>query len=87
MLVARVGEHLDVEPLYELKEFMWPLSFHGTIYPAKAPLVALQEGLGLDRNDAAYRRFMGLAQTAIGPGDPAIWSERISQRRRILILP
>ena len=65
-------ELIEAEPVFELTRTMWPVTFQGAIYPKTAPLVALQEGLGLDRNSPEYRRFMGLAQTAIGPGDPAI---------------
>ena len=69
---------LDASPVETLSSFMWSAIFQGSIYPAGAPLIALQEGLGLDRNSPEYRRFLGLAQSAIGPGDPAIWSEKIS---------
>lgn len=54
--------------------FQQEVTFQGTIYPEGAPLVALQEGLGLDRNDPEYRRFLGLAQHALGPADPSVWS-------------
>lgn len=69
---------LEIEPMFTLDQFMWPVTFQGTIYPEASGLVAVQEGLGLNRNSPSYRRFMGLAQTAIGPGDPAIWSAHIS---------
>jgi hypothetical protein len=63
-------------PVAELKTFEREVVFQGAIYPRGAPLVALQEGLGLARNDPRFRRFMGLAQMAIGPGDPAVWAPR-----------
>lgn len=56
--------------------FQAAVSFQGTTYPAGAPLVAVQEGLGLERNTPSFRRFMGLAQHAIGPADPAVWAAR-----------
>ena len=56
--------------------FLRSVTFQGTSYPEGAPLVALQEGLGLERNTPKFRRFMGLAQHAIGPADPAIWATR-----------
>ncbi len=74
-----VSVRLEATPAVTLSTFMWGAVFQGAIYPAEAPLVALQEGLGLSRNSTEYRRFLGLAQSAIGPGDPAIWSEKISQ--------
>jgi hypothetical protein len=50
------------------------IAFQGIIFPQGAPLTALQEGFALPRNSPKLRRFLALAQTAIGPGDPAIWS-------------
>ena len=70
---------LEAEALTEISQFMWETVFQGTVYQPGTPLVALQEGLGLGRNTPAFRRFMGLAQMAIGPGDPAIWSAHVSQ--------
>ncbi len=60
-----------------INRFQKEVSFQGLIFPANAPLTALQEGFGLQRNSPSFRRFMALAQTAIGPGDPAIWSQHI----------
>ena len=73
-----VKEKLSAEPAATVESFMWPIEFQGAVYPTNAPLIAIQEGLGLDRNSSAYRRFLGLAQLAICPGDPAVWSEKIS---------
>ncbi len=52
------------------------VTFQGTTYPRAFPLVALQEGLGQERNTPDYRRFFGFAQFAVTPGDPAVWAER-----------
>jgi hypothetical protein len=69
---------LEATPLAVVERFEREVVFQGAVYGAGQPLVALQEGLGLERNDPRFRRFMGLAQTAIGPGDPAIWSPHAS---------
>lgn len=69
---------LGGEPHGIVDTFMWELPFQGTIYAKGATLVAPQEGLGIDRNTPRLRRFLGLAQMALGPGDPAIWSEHIA---------
>lgn len=74
-----VKRKLDASAESTIDRFMWPVVFQGAIYSTGQSLVALQEGLGLDRNSASYRRFMGLAQQAICPGDPAVWSSKISQ--------
>jgi len=71
------SERLGGEPAAVIDRFMWAVPFQGTIYPQDAILVAPQEGLGIERNSPRLRRFLGLAQMALGPGDPAIWSEHI----------
>jgi hypothetical protein len=38
--------------------------------PAGTPLTSLGEGLGLRRNTPSMRRLLGIAQTALEPGDP-----------------
>ena len=50
------------------------VEFQGTIYPADSTLVTLQEGLGYERNTPGFRRFTGIAQHALGPADPAVWT-------------
>ncbi|MEZ4437998.1 MAG: hypothetical protein R3B72_02850 [Polyangiaceae bacterium] len=45
-------------------------AFQGRFYPVGSPLVAPAEGLGLGRQTPALRRFLGLAQAALEPGDP-----------------
>ncbi len=58
-----------------LDTFQSSVGFQGTEYAQGAPLVALQQGLGLERNSPAFRRFLGLAQHALGSADPAVWAE------------
>ncbi len=52
------------------------VTHQGVTYPVGAPLVALHEGLGFQRNTPEFRRFVGLAQHGIGPADPAVWAAR-----------
>jgi hypothetical protein len=54
----------------------WDVAFQNTIYPAGEPLVALQEGMGYARNTPDFRRFYSIAQHAIAPADPGVWSRR-----------
>ncbi|MCC6215724.1 MAG: hypothetical protein IT376_12740 [Polyangiaceae bacterium] len=56
--------------------WQWDVEFQHTIYPAGQPLVAMQEGLGYPRNTVDFRRFYGIAQHAVAPADPAVWSRR-----------
>lgn len=56
--------------------WQWDVTFQGAIFPQGQPLVAMQEGLGYVRNTSDFRRFFGIAQHAIAPGDPAVWSRR-----------
>ncbi len=64
-------------PLATFATFGIDVTFQGTTYPAGAPLVALQEGLGYRRNSPELRRFLGIAQHALDPADPATWSARL----------
>jgi hypothetical protein len=43
-------------------------------YAAGQPLVALMSGFGYGRNTPDFRRFVGIASTAVSPADPAAWS-------------
>lgn len=44
--------------------------FRETFYPIGSPLVAPQEGLGLNRQSPPFRKLMNLAQAALDPADP-----------------
>lgn len=44
--------------------------FQGRFYGEGTPLVAPGEGFGLGRQTPSFRRFIGLAQAALEPGDP-----------------
>jgi hypothetical protein len=71
LLDSATGEEKAVVDTWQ-----WDAPFQGTIYPAGATLVALQEGLGYARNTPDFRRFYGIAQHAVAPADPAVWSRR-----------
>lgn len=49
-------------------------SFQSVDVDAGAPLHALTEGLGLRRANPEFRRFQGLGQLIIDPGDPAVYA-------------
>jgi hypothetical protein len=44
--------------------------FREAFYPVGSPLVAPQEGLGLERQTPDFRKIMNIAQAALDPGDP-----------------
>jgi hypothetical protein len=44
--------------------------FRQSFYPVGSPLVAPQEGLGVERQTPLFRKTMNLAQAAMDPGDP-----------------
>jgi hypothetical protein len=81
---TRLGDRLRVTVLdgstgavkTTVDRFSWDVAFQGTVYPKDQPLVALQEGLGYQRNTSDFRRFYGIAQHAITQADPAVWSHR-----------
>jgi len=55
------------------------VTVNGTIYSAGEPLVNLYRGYGNVRQTPAFRRFMGIAQTVLEPGDPINWAARYAQ--------
>ncbi len=86
-LVFYEGQSTSVRLVVE--NFPQALTFQGTTYPKGAPLVALQDGLGYGRNSPKLRRFIGIAQHALDPADPAIWSAVIHEDHpnRSLVMP
>ena len=71
-LTVYVGESEQVRAVVD--QFEQEVVFQGTVYPPESTLVALQEGLGKQRNSPDLRRFMGIAQTALSWADPGEWS-------------
>ena len=61
---------LGATPSAVVDSFGEAVEFQGRMYAEGAPLVALAEGLGLRRADPEFRRFLGLAQMVLDPGDP-----------------
>jgi hypothetical protein len=53
--------------------FQREVRFQGGIYAAGSTWVALQNGYGHKRNSPDFRRLLGFAQAALGPGDPVEW--------------
>jgi len=47
---------------------------NGVIYPKDSPLVALYRGFGYQRQTPSFRRFLGIAQTLLDPGDPVAFA-------------
>ena len=74
-LTVYVGESESVRG--SVDSFERELEFQGTRYGEGSTLVAMQEGMGLDRNTPAYRRFLALAQHALAPGDPGTWMPHV----------
>ena len=70
-LTVYVGDTDEVR--HTVDTWLQDSTFQGTIYPADAPLVALQEGFGFHRNAPKLRRFLNLAQHGLSPADPGMW--------------
>ena len=51
---------------------------HRTL-PKGSPLVALARGFGLKRGSPEFRRFFGIAQTVLEPGDPASYAPHFTK--------
>jgi hypothetical protein len=55
----------------EFNKFEREVAFQGVTYPIGAPLVALNKGLGMQRNTPNFRRLLGaFAQVFVEPADP-----------------
>lgn len=52
-------------------------TFQGHDFLLDDPLTSPAEGLGLRRQTPELRRFVGLAQTALEPGDPVSWARHV----------
>ena len=61
-----------VEPYFVVDKFERDIDYQGQYYFKDDPLVALEEGYGLRRANPETRRFMGIAQLAMDPSDPAV---------------
>lgn len=61
----------------EIDSFPVSVVFQGTRYLEGSPLVAVQDGFGYRRNTPDLRRFVGIAQHAIAPADPAVWAASV----------
>jgi hypothetical protein len=70
-LTVYVGETAEVRE--RVDTFELETTYQGSRYPAGAPLAALYNGYGYDRNTPDFRRLLAFAQAALGPGDPAEW--------------
>ena len=69
-----VIEHLrDGVELNRVEQFQHEVVFQGSRYKVGSDLVSLQEGLGYDRNDPDFVRFLLVAQSGLSAADPAVW--------------
>lgn len=59
------------KPYATVTEFQSELTFQGQTFAAGSTLVALAEGLGLERATPSFRRFLGIGQLVLDPADPA----------------
>ncbi len=64
----------DKTPFAVVDKFERDIRYHGDVWESGDPLVALEEGFGLRRANPETRRFMGIAQLALDPADPAVMS-------------
>lgn len=83
---ADTGDPLSVrveDPTGREKDFIdsidREITFQAKTFAAFSTLVALTEGLGLPKNTPALRRFIGLAQMLLEPGDPINYAPRVFQ--------
>ena len=53
-----------------IDSFQREIVFQGAIYSEGKPLIAIQQGLGHNRNTPIFRRYFSVVQSALSPGDP-----------------
>lgn len=63
--------------------FERPVTFQGAVFPAGTPLVAIGAGLGLDRNQPAFRRMLEAQGWAMARGDPVSYAAHLSTADRL----
>ena len=66
------------KPKLVVDRFQEAFDFQGQTFAADAQLVALAEGLGIERGTPGMRRFLGLAQAVLDGGDPATYARHLS---------
>lgn len=64
-------------PYVSLGEFGVDTTFQDRVFAAGDTLVALSEGLGLDRATPNIRRFLALGQMVLDGGDPAVFAKHL----------
>ena len=61
-----------------LDTFGFDVTANGAVYPQGATLVNLYRGFGYQRQTPGFRRFMGIAQHVLEPGDPVNWARHLA---------
>jgi hypothetical protein len=69
-LEIRIYDGLTGSLKKSFRQFGADVAYQGCTYPAGAPLVALTEGWGFQRDTPDFRRFINLAQAAVEAADP-----------------
>jgi hypothetical protein len=70
------------QELAEVTSFLKRAEFQSTAYRPGQRLVAVQRGLGYQRNSREFRRMFGLAQHALDGADSAVWSRYYHEQPR-----
>ena len=64
-------ESNPAQPYAIINKFENDITFQGKTFQNGSTLVALAEGLGLERATPSFRRFLGIGQLVLDPADPA----------------
>ena len=78
---VRFGWDGPVKAVFD--RFQIPVTFHGTLYPAGAPLVSLGTGLGRARNTPEFRKLMSVAAIIVEKGDPIAYARHYRKEERL----
>lgn len=69
----------DVDPIAVIDTFQFPVQYRNRSHAPGDPLVALEDGYGLQRGTPLMRRFLALTQLPIEAADPAIYATHYSR--------
>jgi len=80
---VEVHDGWDGPVKWVLDRFEIPVTFQGAIFPAGAPLVAIETGFGKARNTPDFRRLIVVAAHVLARGDPIAYARHWRREERL----
>jgi len=82
-LLVRLLDSHTMQEKDRIEHFQIRVVYHGITYDPGVPLASPASGYGIRRNSPDMRRFVGLAQMILEPGDPINYATYYSSPRRV----